>query len=150
MPHAPLTPMQQALALAERAAAVGEVPVGAVIVADGKIIATSANRMRASGDATAHAEMEVIRQALETLGTGRLTDCDLYVTLEPCTMCAGAIAHARLRRLYFGAEDKKAGAVENGVRFFDSQSCNHRPEIISGIGAEASAELLRKFFAARR
>ncbi len=150
MEQTPLTPMQHALIAAEQAASAGEVPVGAVVVADGKIIATSANQMRLSGDATAHAEMLVIRQALEIVGTGRLSRCDLYVTLEPCTMCAGAIAHARLRRLYFGAEDKKAGAVENGVRFFDSQSCNHRPEVISGIGAEASAELLRKFFAARR
>jgi tRNA(adenine34) deaminase len=144
------TPMQHALGAAEQAGNAGEVPVGAVIVLGAEIIVTARNRMREMADATAHAEMLAIREALAIVGTGRLGDCDLYVTLEPCTMCAGAIAHARLRRLYFGAEDKKAGAVENGVRFFDQPSCHHRPEIISGIGATASSDLLRSFFAVRR
>lgn len=145
-----MTPMEQALKQAEQAGAAGEVPVGAVIVRNGEIIVSARNRMRELADATAHAEMLAIGQAIKLVGTGRLVDCDLYVTLEPCTMCAGAIAHARLRRVYFGAEDQKAGAVENGVRFFDSASCNHRPEIISGIGGERSSELLKLFFSDRR
>lgn len=144
------TPMQQALELARQAAAAGEVPVGAVIVKDGEIIATAQNEMKRIGDPTAHAEMQAMRKALEKLGTGRLDGCDLYVTLEPCTMCAGAIAHAKLRRVYYGAEDVKGGAVDNGVRFFNSPTCHHHPEVISGIGEAEAAELLIQFFADRR
>lgn len=144
------SPMDLALALAEAAAAKGEVPVGAVIVRQGEVIASAANSMRALGDPTAHAEMLAIRAALEKVGSGRLGECDLYVSLEPCTMCAGAIAHARIRRLYYGAEDPKAGAVDNGVRFFAQPSCHHRPEVIAGLGAAKSEELLRRFFAERR
>jgi tRNA(adenine34) deaminase len=143
-------PMARALELAEAAARSGEVPVGAVVVRDGKIVAESGNRMRELGDPTAHAEMLAIRMALDTLGSERLLECDLYVTLEPCTMCAGAIAHARLRRLYYGAPDPKGGAVENGVRFFSSPTCHHRPEVISGVSETASAVLLQRFFASRR
>lgn len=144
------SPMDQALALAEQAAAAGEVPVGAVIVRDGEIIASAANTMRQSGDPTAHAEMVVLREALALPGMTRLDDCDLYVTLEPCTMCAGAIAHAKIRRLYYGAADAKGGAVDSGVRFFSQATCHHAPEVISGVGESRSADLLRKFFAARR
>lgn len=144
------THMQQALELARQAAAAGEVPVGAVIVKNGEIIATAQNEMKRMGDPTAHAEMQAMRKALEKLGTGRLDGCDLYVTLEPCTMCAGAIAHAKLRRVYYGAEDVKGGAVDNGVRFFNSPTCHHHPEVISGIGEAEAAELLIQFFADRR
>ncbi|TDQ63984.1 tRNA(adenine34) deaminase [Maritalea mobilis] len=144
------TPMQQALELARQAAAAGEVPVGAVIVKNGEIIATAQNEMKRMGDPTAHAEMQAMRKALEKLGTGRLDGCDLYVTLEPCTMCAGAIAHAKLQRVYYGAEDVKGGAVDNGVRFFNSPTCHHHPEVISGIGEAEAAELLIQFFADRR
>jgi tRNA(Arg) A34 adenosine deaminase TadA len=143
----PENPMHLALKLAEEAGAAGEAPVGAVIVDGDRILATAQNRMRRDNDPTAHAEMLVIRAALEARGTGRLDGCDLYVTLEPCTMCAGAMAHARLRRLYYGAEDLKAGAVDNGVRYFAQPSCHHAPEVISGLHAEASAALLRSFFA---
>jgi tRNA(adenine34) deaminase len=143
-------PMARALEIAEAAARAGEVPVGAVIVCDGKIVAEAMNSMRSLGDPTAHAEMHAIREALDVLGAERLTDCDLYVTLEPCTMCAGAIAHARLRRLYYGATDPKGGAVESGVRFFSAPTCHHRPEIIAGVSESASATLLREFFASRR
>ncbi len=142
--------MDQALALAEEAAADGEVPVGAVIVRDGTVVARARNRMRADGDPTAHAEMVAIRDALAVLGAERLSDCDLHVTLEPCTMCAGAIAHAKIRRLYYAAEDPKGGAVDNGVRFFDQPTCHHAPEVISGIGESRAADMLRAFFAARR
>lgn len=142
--------MIRALELAGDSARADEVPVGAVIVRNGEIIAESANRMRALGDPTAHAEMLAIRQALDALGGDRLGDCDLYVTLEPCTMCAGAIAHARLRRVYYGAPDHKGGAVDNGVRFFDQPTCHHRPEVISGVNESASAALLKAFFASRR
>lgn len=142
--------MDIALALAAEAAEAGEVPVGAVIVRDGKVIASAANAMRASGDPTAHAELVAIRAALETVGTGRLSDCDLYVTLEPCTMCAGAIAHAKIRRLYYAAEDPKGGAVDNGVRFFAQPTCHHAPEVIGGLAEARAAEMLRKFFAERR
>lgn len=145
------TPMQLALALAEEAASAGEAPVGAVIVdAAGEVLAAERNCMRALNDPTAHAEMLAIRRALAVRGTGRLDGCDLYVTLEPCAMCAGAIAHARLRRLYYGADDPKAGAVENGVRLFAQPTCHHAPEVISGLGAARSGELLKAFFAARR
>lgn len=143
---APKTPMDLALALAEEAAANDEAPVGAVIVEDGAVLAAERNRMRELGDPTAHAEMLAIRRALARRGTGRLDGCDLYVTLEPCAMCAGAIAHARLRRVYYGAEDTKAGAVDHGVRLFASPGCHHRPEVISGIGESRSAELLKAFF----
>ena len=144
------TPMDQALALAEQAAAADEAPIGAVIVEDGELIAAERNRMRELGDPTAHAEMLAIRAALAARGTGRLDGCDLYVTLEPCAMCAGAIAHARLRRVYYAAEDVKAGAVDHGVRLFDSPNCHHRPEVISGIGAARSETLLKAFFAKLR
>jgi tRNA(adenine34) deaminase len=145
-----LTPMNQALALAEQAAAAGEAPVGVVIMHNGEVLAAERNRMRELNDPTAHAEMLAIRAALAKRGTGRLDGCDLYVTLEPCTMCAGAMAHARVRRLYYGAEDLKAGAVDNGVRLFAQPSCHHAPEIISGLGEVRSAALLRSFFAGLR
>lgn len=144
------TPMQRALALAANAAEAGEVPVGAVIVHKGEIIAEAANNMHASGDPTGHAEMRVIHEALNKLGTGRLADCDLYVTLEPCTMCAGAIAHTKIRRLYYAAPDVKGGAVENGVQFFEATTCHHAPEVVSGIGESQAEEMLKAFFAARR
>jgi tRNA(Arg) A34 adenosine deaminase TadA len=144
------TPMERALLLAEEAAADDEAPIGAVIVEGGRILAAERNRMRALNDPTAHAEMLAIRQALKVRGSGRLDGCDLYVTLEPCAMCAGAIAHVRLRRLYYGAEDAKAGAVDNGVRLFSQPSCHHAPEVISGLGEGRSAALLRGFFAGLR
>lgn len=142
--------MDHALIAAKQAGDANEVPVGAVVVKDNKIITTVHNQMRALNDATAHAEMLAIKSAMKIVGTGRLDQCDLYVTLEPCTMCAGAITHARFRRVYFAAQDIKAGAVENGVRFFDQASCHHHPEIIFGIGEEKSQKLLRDFFNARR
>ncbi len=144
------TPMQRALEAARQAAAAGEVPVGAAIVHKGEVLLVQRNRMLEMNRATAHAEILAITGAMDLLGVARLVDCDLYVTLEPCTMCAGAIAHARLRRVCFGAQDRKAGAVENGVQYFDQPSCHHRPEVISGLGESASQELLRAFFAARR
>lgn len=143
---ATLSPMDLALALAEEAAADGEAPIGAVIVENGTVLAAERNRMQALRDPTAHAEMLAIRKALELRGTGRLDTCDLYVTLEPCAMCAGAIAHARLRRVYFAAEDLKAGAVENGVRLFDQPTCHHHPEVISGLSAARAEALLTSFF----
>lgn len=143
-------PMERALELAQLAGEAGEVPVGAVVVRNGEVIAESANRMRALADPTAHAEFLAIRAALDVTGGGKLSDCDLYVTLEPCTMCAGAIAHSRLRRVYYGATDAKGGAVESGVRFFDAATCHHRPEIISGLNESAAALLLRNFFSDRR
>jgi tRNA(Arg) A34 adenosine deaminase TadA len=142
--------MDLALALAEAAAAAGEAPVGAVIVDNGEVLAAEPNRMRGLNDPTAHAEILAIRAALEKRGTGRLDGCDLYVTLEPCAMCAGAIAHARIRRVVYGAPDPKAGAVDHGVRLFDSPSTHHRPEVISGIGAARASELLKTFFAKLR
>lgn len=142
--------MQRALALAADAATSGEVPVGAVIVRNGEIIAEAANNMHAANDPTGHAEMRVIKTALEKLGTGRLADCDLYVTLEPCTMCAGAIAHAKVRRLYYAAPDIKGGAVDNGVQFFNQPTCHHAPEVISGVEETRAMEMLKAFFAARR
>jgi tRNA(Arg) A34 adenosine deaminase TadA len=145
-----LTPMDQALALAEAAETAGEAPIGAVIVRNGEVLAAERNRMRELNDPTAHAEMLAIRQALAVRGTGRLDGCDLYVTLEPCAMCAGAIAHVKLRRLYYAAEDIKAGAVDNGVRLFSQPSCHHAPEIISGLGEVRSAALLKSFFARLR
>jgi len=149
-PKPSLLPMEQALLAAKEAAIAGEVPVGAVIVFDGQIISTARNCMRELTDATAHAEMLVIRKAMEKLGVERLENCDLYVTLEPCTMCAGAISHARLRRVYYGAGDEKAGALENGVRFFEQDTCHHKPEIISGISQNKSRDLLKSFFSSRR
>ena len=142
----PETPMDLALRLAEEAAAAGEAPIGAVIVENGRVLAAERNRMQALADPTAHAEMLAIRTALAARGTGRLDGCDLYVTLEPCAMCAGAIAHTRLRRVYFAAEDIKAGAVENGVRLFDQPTCHHRPEVIGGLSAARSEALLVAFF----
>jgi tRNA(adenine34) deaminase len=142
--------MDLALSLAEEAAAAGEAPVGAVIVEGGVVLAAERNRMRERNDPTAHAELNAIRAALASRGTGRLDGCDLYVTLEPCAMCAGAIAHARIRRLVFGAGDPKAGAVEHGVRLFESANTHHHPEIVSGIGEQRASELLRGFFAKLR
>src|SRR6478672_7866197 len=136
MPH---SFMDDALAEARSAEVAGEVPVGAVIVRDGAIIARAGNRTLRDRDPTAHCEMLAIRQAAAALGSERLTDCDLYVTLEPCTMCAAAISFARMRRLYYGAADPKGGAVESGVRFFSSPTCHHRPEVYGGIGASDAA-----------
>ena len=143
-------PMRRALALAEEAASRGEVPVGAVVTRGDDVVAEAANRMRADADPTGHAELVAIRTALAALGTGRLDGCDLWVTLEPCAMCAGAIAHARIDRLYYGAADPKGGAVAHGPRFFTQPTCHHRPEIYSGIGEARSGALLREFFAGRR
>jgi tRNA(Arg) A34 adenosine deaminase TadA len=142
--------MARALAEAEKAGARGEVPVGAVLVRDGQALVADGNRTRELNDPTAHAEMLVIRAAAATLGSDRLTDCDLYVTLEPCTMCAGAIAWSRLRRVYYGAPDPKGGAIESGVRFFSQPTCHHRPDIYGGLGEVEAAELLRRFFAGLR
>ena len=142
--------MDLALNLAEEAAAHGEAPVGAVIMDGAVMLAAERNRMKALNDPTAHAELLAMRAALARRGTGRLDGCDLYVTLEPCAMCAGAIAHTRLRRVYFAAEDVKAGAVENGVRLFGQPSCHHRPEVIGGLGASRAEALLKDFFRALR
>jgi tRNA(Arg) A34 adenosine deaminase TadA len=142
--------MDLALELAEAAAAAGEAPVGAVVVDNGAVLAAERNRMRALNDPTAHAELNAIRAAVARRGTGRLDGCDLYVTLEPCAMCAGAIAHARLRRVIYGAADPKAGAVDHGVRLFDSPNTHHHPEVVSGIGEVRSGELLKAFFARLR
>ena len=142
--------MDLAIAEARAAAAAGEVPVGCVIVRGGEVVARARNRTIADHDPTAHAEILAIREAARTLGTERLGDCDIYVTLEPCAMCAGALAFARIRRLYYGAADPKGGAVENGVRFFASPTCHHRPEVYGGMAEQEAAALLRDFFAARR
>jgi len=142
--------MRAALDAAAKAGAVGEVPVGAVIVHDGRIVAVAANAPRTLHDPTAHAEMLAIREAARILGRERLEDCDLWVTLEPCAMCAGAIAHARIARLYYGASDPKGGAVEHGPRFFAQPTCHHRPEIYAGIGETEAGALLRDFFRERR
>ena len=142
--------MTLALKLAAEAAEAGEAPVGAVVVENGEILAAERNRMQSLNDPTAHAEMLAIRAALAKRGTGRLDGCDLYVTLEPCAMCAGAIAHVRLRRLYFGADDLKAGAVEHGIRLFEQPTCHHAPETWPGIGETEAADLLREFFRERR
>lgn len=142
--------MRAALSAARDAAAAGEVPVGAVIVHNGRVIATAANAPRALNDPTAHAEIRAIRTAAAVLGRDRLTGCDLWVTLEPCAMCAGAISHARIDRLYYAADDAKGGAVIHGPRFFHQPTCHHRPEVYSGIGEEEASALLRAFFAARR
>jgi tRNA(adenine34) deaminase len=142
--------MDDALAEAAAAQAAEEVPVGAVVVRDGGVIARAGNRTLRDRDPTAHAEMLAIRQAAAALGSERLTDCDLYVTLEPCAMCAAALAFARIRRLYYGAVDPKGGAVDSGVRFFASATCHHRPEVYGGIAETEAAALLRDFFTARR
>lgn len=144
------SPMHLALAAARAAADAGEVPVGAVIVQQGRVIATGANAPRARHDPTAHAEMLAIRAAAQALGRDRLEDCDLWVTLEPCAMCAGAIAHARIARLYYAADDPKGGAVAHGPRFFGQPTCHHRPDIYPGIGEGEAAALLRDFFGQRR
>lgn len=142
--------MPRALAAAQAAAAAGEVPIGAVVVKDGAVIAEAHNSPRADHDPTAHAEILAIRRAAQALGDERLTGCDLWVTLEPCAMCAGAIAHARIARLYYAASDPKGGAVEHGARVFDQPQCLHRPEVYAGIGEEEAAGLLKAFFRERR
>ena len=145
-------PMARALAAAAAAAGRGEVPVGAVLVdaESGAVLAAAGNQVEARHDPTAHAEMLVIREACRARGAPRLPDCDLYVTLEPCAMCAAAVAFARLRRLTYGAADPKGGAVEHGPRFFRQPTCHHRPEIVAGPGADRAAALLQEFFRARR
>jgi tRNA(Arg) A34 adenosine deaminase TadA len=143
--------MHLALAEAEAAGLLGEVPIGAVVVsASGEVLARAGNRTLAMRDPTAHAELLAIREACAKLGSERLTECDLYVTLEPCAMCAAAISFARIRRLYFGAADPKGGAVEHGPRFFQQPTCHHAPEVIGGLGEARAAALLKDFFAARR
>ena len=143
-------PMRRALDLAAEAAAEGEVPVGAVITLDDAIVAETRNAMRGSKDPTAHAEMEAIRAASARLGTSRLDNCTLWVTLEPCAMCAAAIAVARLKALRFGAEDPKGGGVNHGPRMFAQPTCHHRPDVLGGIGEGEAAEMLRRFFSERR
>jgi len=142
--------MDIALSEARAAAGRGEVPVGCVIVREGAVIAQAGNRTLMDRDPTAHAELLAIRQAAAALGSERLSDCDLYVTLEPCTMCAAALSFARIRRLYYGAADPKGGAVESGVRFFSSPTCHHRPDVYGGIGESEAAALLKDFFKERR
>src|SRR5688572_3457690 len=142
--------MDLALEQARAAQAAGEVPVGCVIVRDNQVIAKAGNRTLTDRDPTAHAELLAIRQAAAALGSERLTDCELHVTLEPCAMCAAAISFARIHRLYYGAADPKGGAVENGVRFFASPTCHHRPEVYSGIGESQAGALLTEFFRVRR
>ena len=143
-------PFDRAFAEARAAALRGEAPIGACLVKDGEIVASAGNRTLEHRDPTAHAEMLVIREAARKFCDERLTGCDLYVTLEPCAMCAGAISHARLRRLYYAAEDEKGGAVENGPRFFAQKTCHHRPDVYGGIRATESATILRDFFRSRR
>jgi tRNA(adenine34) deaminase len=143
-------PMALALAQAREAGEAGEVPVGAVIMRDGRVLATGRNRPRGAHDPTAHAEIVAIRAAALALGDERLVGCDLYVTLEPCTMCAAAISFARIRRLYFGAHDPKGGAVESGIRFFEQPTCHHAPEIYGGLREGEAATILRQFFAKLR
>ena len=143
-------PMDRAFAEAQAAAARGETPIGAAIVREGRVIASAGNRTIGDRDPTAHAEVLAIRAACQALGNERLADCDLYVTLEPCAMCAGAISFARIRRLYFGASDPKGGAVENGPRFFAQPTCHHAPEVYGGIRETDAAQMLRTFFRERR
>ncbi len=143
-------PMTMALEQAQQGAAAGEVPIGAVVVRDGVVIAAAHNMPRALHDPTAHAEVLVIRAAAKALGNARLDNCELWVTLEPCAMCAGAISHARIGKLYYGAGDAKGGAVENGARVFEHDQCLHRPEVYSGIGEAEAADLLTAFFAQLR
>ena len=142
--------MQIAIDEARAAGHRGEVPVGCVVVRNGEVVARAGNRTLELRDPTGHAELLAIRAAAAALASERLTDCDLYVTLEPCAMCAAAMAFARIRRLYFGASDPKGGAVENGVRFFAQPTCHHRPEVYSGINESECAKLLKDFFQARR
>lgn len=142
--------MAVALEEARAAAARGEVPIGAAIVVDGTVVASAGNRTLADDDPTAHAEILAIRAAATLSGSQRLTDADLYVTLEPCTMCAAAISFARIRRLYYGAADAKGGAVDNGVRFFNQPTCHHAPEVYGGLRESESGALLKAFFRARR
>ena len=143
-------PMQRALDLAQASAAAGEVPVGAVITRRGEVIAEAHNMPRKTCDPTAHAEILAIRRAAEALGQERLIDCELWVTLEPCAMCAGAIVHARLAKVYYAASDPKGGAIEHGARVFDQAQCLHRPEVYSGMGEARAAEMLQEFFRLRR
>jgi tRNA(Arg) A34 adenosine deaminase TadA len=144
-------PMELALEEAERARDLGEVPIGAVVMnAAGEVLASAGNRTLALRDPTAHAELIAIRAACAKLGSERLTGCDLYVTLEPCAMCAAAISFARIRRLYFGAADPKGGAVEHGPRFFSQPTCHHAPEVVGGLSEQKAAALLKDFFASRR
>lgn len=143
-------PMSRAFAEARAAAARGEVPVGAAVARDGRVIAAAGNRTLGDRDPTAHAEMLALREAARQTGSERLTDCDLYVTLEPCAMCAGAISFARIRRLYFAAADPKGGAVEHGPRFFAQPTCHHAPDVYGGIRESEAADLLRAFFRDRR
>ena len=142
--------MEAAFAEARAAERQGEAPIGAVVMQDGAIVARAGNRTIELSDPTAHAEILALREAAEKLGTQRLVGCDLYVTLEPCTMCAGAISHARVRRLYYGAADEKGGAVDHGVRFFAAPTCHHAPEVVGGLREEEAAAMLKGFFAARR
>ena len=142
--------MDMALAEARAAGEAGEVPVGCVVVRDGAVVARAGNRTLADRDPTAHAEIIAIRAAAASLGSERLEGCDLYVTLEPCAMCAGAVAFARIRRLYYGAADAKGGAVDNGVKFFASPSCHHRPEVYGGLAEAEAGALLKEFFRERR
>ncbi len=142
--------MEMALEEARAAGGRGEVPIGCVIVRDGAVVARAGNRTVAERDPTAHAEIVAIRAASAALGSERLTDCDLYVTLEPCTMCAGAVAFARIRRLYYGAADPKGGAVDSGVKFFASAACHHRPEVYGGLAEAETSVLLKRFFQQRR
>ena len=142
--------MDLALKSAENAGKSGEVPIGCVVVRNDELIAAAANRTLTDSDPTAHAEIVALREAARKIGSERLVDCDLYVTLEPCTMCAGAISFARIRRLYYGAADPKGGAVESGVRFFAAPTCHHAPEIYSAVGETEAARLLREFFRERR
>lgn len=143
-------PMRQALEQARKAGKAGEVPVGAVVVKDGEVIGVGGNLTRTDHDPSAHAEIVAIRAAAKAIGSQRLIGCDLYVTLEPCAMCAGAISHARIARLTYGASDPKGGAVEHGARVFDQAQCLHAPEVVAGVGEAEAAELLRGFFAERR
>lgn len=143
-------PMQRALAKAQAGESAGEVPIGAVVVKDGVVISAAHNQPRALHDPTAHAEVLAIRSAAAALGNDRLDGCELWVTLEPCAMCAGAIAHARIARLYYAAPDPKGGAVEHGARVFEHEQSLHRPEVYSGMGEEQASALLKGFFAARR
>ena len=142
--------MEDALRAAQEAEQAGEVPVGAVIVRDGQILATAGNRVERDQDPSAHAELLAIRAAADKTGSKWLTDCDLYVTLEPCPMCAGAISLARLRRVYYGAADPKSGGVDHGPRVFAQSTCHHAPEVIAGVEESRCGELLRRFFAQRR
>ncbi len=143
-------PMRRALDLARAAELAGEVPIGAVVTLDGRVVGEGENRNRRDCDPTAHAEIVALRAAADRLGDFRLTGCDLWVTLEPCPMCAGAISHARIARLYYGAADPKGGAIEQGPRLFTQPQCLHRPEVYGGLGEAEASALLRDFFAARR